>query len=132
MAKAKIVNELMVTTPNKVGTLGRLTEGLASSGISILHLCAYVKDNKGYFMIITSDNKKAAGIMEEMGYELDQAQALEIEFENKPGTLAPIAARLASNGIDIKCIFGTSADGKKVLGVISTSDNNKALQLING
>lgn len=132
MAKAKIVDELVVITPNEVGTLGRITDGLASSGINIMHLCAYVKDDKGYFMIITSDNEKAASLMKDMGYELKSTQTLEIEFENRPGTLAPVAKRLSDSGVDIDYIFGTSADGKKVLGVMSTSDNDKALELING
>lgn len=132
MTKAKIVDELVVVTPNEVGTLGRITDGLASSGINIMHLCAYVQDDKGYFMVITSDNEKAASLMGDMGYELKSTQALEIEFENKPGSLAPVAKKLGDSGIDIEYIFGTSADGEKVLGIMSTSDNDRALELING
>lgn len=132
MAKAKIVNELVVVTPNEAGTLGEVTDGLISAGINIIHLCAYVKGGQGYFMVITTDNEKAASLMKEMGYEINQAQTLEIEFENKPGSLAPIARKLGDSGIDIEYIFGTSADGEKVLGIMTTSDNQMALELING
>lgn len=132
MAKAKIVDELVVVTPNEVGTLGEITDGLVSAGIGIIHLCAYVKGGQGHFMVITSDNERAASLMKEMGYEINKTQTIEIEFENKPGTLAPIAKRLGDNGIDIEYIFGTSADGGKVLGIMTTSDNQMALELING
>ncbi|NQT89819.1 MAG: hypothetical protein HQ558_01020 [Candidatus Omnitrophica bacterium] len=131
MTKARMVDQLLVSTPNEVGTLGNLTEALLSAGVNILHLCAYAEGDKGSFMIISSDNDKCAEIMKNMGYEVSKSKTMEIEFENKPGTLAPIAKNLAENGIDIQYIFGTSADGNNILGIISTSDNDAALQMIN-
>jgi hypothetical protein len=131
MTKAKRVEKLIVTTPNEVGTLAHITEAISSAGINILHLGAYVKGDSGYFIIVTSNNKKAAGIMKDMGYEVTTGQTLEIEFDNKPGSLAPVAKKLSDNGIDIEYIFGTSSDGKKVVGLVSTNDDEKTLELIN-
>jgi len=131
MAKAKMVDKLIVTTPNDAGTLAKITGELVASGVNMLHLCAYAEGGKGNFILVTSDNRKAAELMKHMGYEVSEGQTLEIEFENKPGTLSPVAKSLGDNGVDIQYIFGTSADGEKIVGLISTNDDEKALQIIN-
>ena len=66
-----------------------------------------------------------------MEYEVSQVDALEVEFESAPGTLSPVAKKLGDAGIDIMYIYGTTADGTKVVGLMSTNDNQKALNLIN-
>ena len=131
MAKAKKADELIITTPNEVGTLSHITDALFSSGISILHLSAYARGESAYFMVITDNNEKAAEMIKDMGYKVINKQALIIEFENRPGALAPVAKKLSDNGIDIEYIFATSADGRKVLGIISTNNDDMAFELIN-
>ena len=54
-----------------------------------------------------------------------------VEFENKVGTLAPVAKLLGNHDIAIDSVYGTSGDGFKIIGVFSTSDNRKAAELIN-
>jgi hypothetical protein len=131
MVKAKKVEKLTVITPNEVGTLASIAEELASSGVNIFHLGAYVKEDSGYFILVTNDNNKAAALLKNMGYVIERGQTLAIEFDNKPGTLAPLAKKLSDNGIDIEYIFGTSADGKKVTGLVTTSDDDRTLEIIN-
>jgi hypothetical protein len=131
MVKARKVEKLIVVTPNEVGILASITDALSSSGINIYHLGAYVKEEKGYFIVVTDNNQKASALLKDMGYEVSASDTLEIEFVNKPGTLAPVAKRLADNGIDIQYIFGTSSDGQKVIGLVTTNDDDKAFELIN-
>jgi hypothetical protein len=131
MAKAKIVKQLLVTTPNEVGTLDKISTALKNAGLNISHLCASAMGEDARFMIVLSDPDKATRILEKMEYEVSSDEAIEVEFENAPGTLSPVAKRLADAGVDIKYIYGTSADSDRVIGMMSTNDNKKAISLIN-
>ena len=131
MAKAKKVAQLKVKTGNKVGVLSNLTAALKSTGIDIFHLCAYGMDNEAYFMIVLSNPEKAHDALKSAGYEVTQDSVLEVEFESAAGTLEPVAKKIADAGIDILYIYGTTSDGSKVVGVVSTQDNDKALGVIN-
>lgn len=126
-----MIKQLVVKTPNEVGTLGKVSASVKDAGLNISHLCAYAVGDEAYFRIVVSDPDKATQILKEAGYKVSQDEILEVEFENTPGTLSPIAKKLGDAGVDIKYIYGTTGDGSKVIGVISTNDNQKALSLIN-
>ena len=59
MDNVKIETELHVTTPNEPGIVGRILSTLANASVNLKALCAYSENDKGIFLIITSDSKKA-------------------------------------------------------------------------
>ena len=81
--------------------------------------------------MVTKDNAKAVKALSHFIPDMQKRDVLVVEFENKVGTLAPVAKLLGSHGISIRYVYGTSGDGFKIVGVFSTSDNHKAAQLIN-
>lgn len=131
MARAMVSNELHFEVKNETGVLGRITLTLAAADIYIVHMCAYSVRNKGYFQIITRDNKKAKEALKMFIPKIEERDVLVVEFENKVGTLAPVVKMLGSNGIDVEYVYGTSGDGFKIVGVFSTADNQKAAEIIN-
>ncbi len=131
MARAVVSSELHLEVKNETGILGRVTLTLAEASIYIIHMCAYSVKNKGYFQIITRDNKKAKELLKPLAPKIKERDVLVVEFENKVGTLAPVVKLLGSNGIDVDYVYGTSGDGFKIVGVFSTANNQKAAELIN-
>jgi len=131
MAKAKIVKQLLVTTPNEVGTLNKISTTLVQAGLNLKHLCASTFGEQAVFMVILDNHEKAKELLENFEYEVILKDALEVEFKNQPGTLSLVAQKLADADIDVKYIYGTSSDGETVIGVFSTNDNKKAVNLIN-
>ncbi len=131
MEKVRMVKQLLVTTPNEVGTLGKISAALKNVGVNILHLCASAFGEEARFMMVVSNPERAASVLMKMEYEVVQDNVLEAEFENAPGTLFPIAEKLGIAGVDIKYIYGTTPGEEKVICIISTNDNKKALNLIN-
>ncbi|OGW79815.1 MAG: hypothetical protein A3G33_02900 [Omnitrophica bacterium RIFCSPLOWO2_12_FULL_44_17] len=133
MARAFLVREIHCEANDEVGFLGRVVIALAQQNVSISHLSAYTAGETGYlqFIVREVDVDKAK---EAVGYfipKISVREALIVEFENKVGTLAPVAKLLGSNGIGINYVYGTSSDGFKIVGVFSTTDNQKASELIN-
>lgn len=131
MARATVTQELYFEAKDETGLLGRVVLALAVEGIYIIHLSAYTVKDKGYVQMVTRDPDKAIKALNHFIQKIEQRDVLVVEFENKVGTLAPVAKLLGSHGISIRYVYGTSGDGFKIVGVFSTSDNPKAAAIIN-
>ena len=131
MARASVVKELHFEVKNQTGLLGRVIAALALEGVYITHLCAYSAGEKGYLQMVVKDNEKAKKALGYFIPDIQERDVLIVEFENKVGTLAPVAKILGNHSIFIDYVYGTSGDGFKIVGVFSTSDNLRAAQLIN-
>ena len=131
MARAILTKELHFEIQNETGLLGQITATLAMSGVYIIHMSAYTVKDKGYFQIITRDNAKAKSALKHLVPKAIERDVIVVEFENKVGTLAPVARLLGSNDIEVQYVYGTSGDGFKIVGVFSTTNNAKAVQIIN-
>ena len=131
MARAVIEKELHFETKNETGLLGQVTKTLELAQVFIIHLSAYSVKNKAYFQIIVKDCKKAKAALKHLISKIQERDVLVVEFENKTGTLAPVARLLGSNRVAVNYVYGTSGDGFKIVGIFSTSDNKKAAQIIN-
>ena len=131
MARATIQKELSFEVKNETGLLGQITIALAQKEVYIIHLLSYTVKGKGYFQIITRDNSKAKTVLKDFALKLEERDVVVVEFENKVGTLAPVAKLLGSNGVEIHSAYGTSGDGFKIVGVFATANNKKAALLIN-
>lgn len=131
MARATLEKELHFEIKNETGLLGLITATLALAEIYIIHLSAYSVKNKAYFQMITKDSRKARAALKHLVPRALERDVVVVEFENKVGTLAPVARLLGSNNIDVNYVYGTSGDGFKIVGIFSTSNNKKAVQIIN-
>ena len=131
MARASLARELHAEVKNETGLLGRVISTLALEKIYIVHLSVYSSGDSGYLQIVTKDNAKAKKAMEHFIPKIEDRSVVIVEFENKVGTLAPVAKVLGNHDIFIDYCYGTSGDGFKIVGVFSTSDNEKAAQVIN-
>ena len=130
MPNARLGKQLVVQTPNEVGTLAKVSQVFATKGINILSLCAYEQQNKGQFCIITENNSQGADELKKMGYTVAEKDVVLVEIENRPGTLAPVAKLLGDSHINVQNCFFTTGHGNTVTCVFTTADNQKAMQMI--
>jgi hypothetical protein len=133
MARASIGKEIHCTAKDETGLLGRIVVTLSQQKIFILHLLAYTAGETGHlqFVVKSEDLKKAREAVAHFIPKTEERDVLIVEFENKVGTLAEVAKVLGQNNISIRSVYGTSADGFKIVGIFSTADNEHAAELIN-
>ncbi len=131
MARASIGKELYFETNDETGTLGFITIKLKEAGINIIHLSAYAVGKTAHFQTVLVDVEKAKKILQPDVKNIDVRDVLLVEFENKVGTLAEVAKILGQNNITLSECYGTSSDGFKIVGILATEDNQKAMKLIN-
>lgn len=129
--KVKIEQELHVETPDRIGVLAQVLEAVGKSGAGMQAMVAYAQSRKGHFMMLTSDNARAAKAIRRLGHQVEAEKVVVAEFDDKKGTGAGIAQKLARAGIYSDYAYSGSR-GKKVLFVLSTSDNEEAVRVLEG
>lgn len=135
MVKGAVIGkELSVTVVNKIGVLADMSKLLSDAKINIEAVVGYGKDNSNEAEIrcITDNNAKAIEMLKKNNYTaLKEKDVLVLQLDNAPGALKTITSKIATEGVDIKYIYGTTcAGGCPAKIILSTTDDKKALVLL--
>lgn len=131
MAKAKRVKQLSFMMADRAGLLSEVTTALADAKVNISNICAYNMQGEANFMLTADSNAKAKKALAPLGVEIKEYDVFVVEMPNKPGELQKVAKKIADAGINIIYLYGTTGSGRSVTGVFTTSDDAKAVKLIN-
>lgn len=131
MAKAKKIKQLSFGMKDKPGLLAEVTAALNGAKVNISSICAYGMEGKAYFMLLTDSNAKAKKALAGLGVKIEEGDVFAVDIPNKPGEMQKIADRIADAGININYMYGTASAGKSSICIFSTSDDKKALKVIN-
>ncbi len=123
-----IGKEIVVKAKNKVGIMADIAKLLADHGINVEGVAGYVQGDEASLMMVTSDNLRASDAIKKKGYNVSEKEIIAVDLENKPGALKVLTAKLASVGIDMKYVYGTTcSEGCPARIILSTTDNEKAV-----
>lgn len=131
MAKAKRVKQLSFMMPDRVGLLSEVTTNLAGAKVNISNICAYGMQGEANFMLTADSNAKAKKALAPLGVEIKEYDVLVVEMQNKPGELQKVAKKFVDAGINIIYLYGTTVSSRSATCVFATSDDAKAVRLIN-
>ncbi len=131
MTKAKRVKQLSFMMPDRAGRLSEITTALAGAKVNVSNICAYSMQGEANFMLTADSNAKAKKALASLGVEIKEYDVIVVEMPNKPGELQKVARKIADAGINIIYMYGTTVSGRSATCVITTSDNAKAVKLIN-
>ena len=126
-----ICKQLSVFLANKPGTLAAVCDELASEKINIYALTISDTADHAVVRMVVSDSATALRIFEEHGTLAVENDVIMIDGENKPGSLAQIAHRLAEAKINIEYAYlATSPSSRKGLAIVRPSNVKKALEVL--
>jgi hypothetical protein len=131
MAKAAKTKLLSFSMKNRPGLLSEVTTALASAKVNITAICAYAWDDTAYFDMTVDSAVKAKKALGRLKLGVEEEDVITMEMPNKVGELQKAAKLIANAGIDITYLYGTTSTGRTSTVLFSTSDNRKALRLIN-
>lgn len=119
---------------NKLGVLARITTRLAQAKINIEGISVAESTDVGLVQIVVSNAEATKKILarERIAFTI-QSVAL-VHLENKPGSLARIASKLARAGININYVYATGCDCDDCKGcyaIISSPDLKKVEKVWN-
>ena len=128
----QITTQLAVFLENRPGTLARVCEALAAAKINIFAISTSDTVDHTVVRMVVNDSRRAMYLFEERGTLVTETEVLMIDGDNKPGSLARIAQRLAEAKINIEyCYCATSPAAKKGLLIMRVSNVTKALKVLN-
>jgi hypothetical protein len=128
----QIAKQLAIFLENRPGTLARVCDTFAQEKINIYALSTSDTIDHTVMRLVVSDHRKALQLCEERGTLAVEDDVLLVEGDNKPGSLARIAHRLAEARVNIEYAYSaTPPDQQKGLLVLRVSDVEKALQVLN-
>jgi len=131
MAKAKKVKQITFTMPNRVGLLSEITQAVSDANVNILGIYAYEMGETAHFAMITDSIAKTKKALSSIGLEAHEEEVVSVEMPNKVGELKKVAQKISDAGINIEYVYGTTSSGKSSICVFKTSDNRKAIRVIN-
>ena len=128
----EITTQLALFLDNRPGTLARVCQALSHSKINIYAITTSDTVDHSVVRMVVSDARKALLLFEEHGALVVESEVLMIEGDNKPGSLARIAQKLAEAKVNIEYAYcATPPEAKKGLLILRTSNAKKALKALN-
>ena len=127
-----ITKQLALFLDNRPGTLARLADALADAEVNIYAIATSDTIDHSVVRLVVSDYRKAMHVFEERGALVVEDDVLVIEGDNKPGSLARMAHKLAAAKVNIEYCYSATGPKEKVgLMVMRVSDAKKALMILN-
>lgn len=128
----QIATQLALFLDNRPGTLARVCDALSEAKINIYAISTSDTVDHSVIRMVVSDARKALLLFEEHGTLVVETEVLLIEGDNKPGSLAKLAHKLAETKVNIEyCYCATPPDARKGLLILRVSDARKALKVLN-
>jgi hypothetical protein len=120
------MNAFIVELENRPGSLASVADSIAQKGINITAVSGATVGNQGSVTILTNDESGTRSALEAGGFAYREIGLVSAAIEDKPGTLAAVARRLADAGVNVEALMLTGMDGGKVSIAIGVSDTEAA------
>lgn len=126
-----IRKQLSVFLENRPGMLARACSVLSENGVNILALSIHDTVDHAVVRFYVDNPTKALLLIESEGFYVLEQDVVVLDVENRPGSLAEIAQKLAEADINIDYAYCTATEGQ-VHGclVLKTDDPERAEEVL--
>lgn len=122
------VTQVTLTMQSKPGVLATLCATLANAGINIEGVCAPETAGKGKIRLLVGDAAAAQAVLKQAKVRAGIEEALALALENRPGSLAEVAGKLARARVNVKCAYATThGPGGQATVILTVSNVAKAM-----
>lgn len=123
--------QLVISGQSKPGVLAQVAAVLGEAGVNIKAFSAPEVTGTGKLRLLVADLDGARAALKTAKIKFKEETALLLSLKNQPGALMDVADLLTQNRINIKCGYCTpSREGKRAIVVLTVSNTNKALALL--
>jgi hypothetical protein len=123
--------QLVISGQSKPGVMAQVAAVLGEAGVNIKAFSAPEVTGTGKLRLLVADLDGARTALKTAKIKFKEETALLLSLKNQPGALMDVAELLTQNRINIKCGYCTpSREGKRAIVVLTVSNTNKALALL--
>ena len=115
---------------NRPGEFARHAEAIATRGVNLSGLVCLGLGDRGGAAFISADEAGLRRALNDAGIAFREVSFVTVGIEDKPGTTASAARKLAEAGVNIELLAGLGMSGKKVtlaIGVDKVEEARRAL-----
>ena len=121
---------VVITPPDRPGTLAEIAETLAKSMINITDIDVVDDHIHGVVHLIADPHDEALRLLTEAGFQAACGDLIVIRIEDAPGGLARIAARFRDAKINIRSLRFARRDNGWATVLLSSDNNLQARELL--
>lgn len=118
-----LAKQLSVFTDNRPGILARICTVLSDNGVNILALSIHDMVDHAVVRIIADHPTKALLLIENEDFHVAEQDVVTVDVDNRPGSLAEIALKLAEADINIHYAYCTAMLGQVHGCLVLKTDN---------
>lgn len=125
--------QFSISLINKPGMMSTVIGRLAKAKCDIAAMTVVDTTDHGTIrLVFNSGDDEARKILQDCnGGPVAETEVIVLPMSNRPGAIADVATRLAEAKVNIQYAYVTAgAPGGKTLGVFRTSDNKKAIKVL--
>jgi len=126
-----MAKDAIVRINNQPGALARVTKSVADKGINIEAIIATVEGADAVIHLVTSDHQRTINTLHERQLEVQETKVVVVEALHRPGLLQHITEKLARENMDLFYLYATAAEADKCLVVLSSTNNEWAVMVLN-
>nr|AFD03217.1 amino acid-binding ACT domain protein [uncultured bacterium W4-21b] len=128
-----IRQQLSVFLENRPGMLARACSVLSENGINVLALSIHDTVDHAVVRFLVDMNTKALLLIESEGFYVLEQDVVVVDVDNRPGSLAEVARKLAKADINIDYAYCTANEGQSNgCLVLKTDEPERALDILTG
>ena len=124
------IKQLSVFIENREGRLEEVTKVLADGNINIICISLADTSEYGLLRLVVSDPAKAKEILNANGFPAKMTDVIAVRLPHHFGMLNTLTKLIHDSGMNIEYMYALTSGGENASIIIKTSDNEKALQLI--
>jgi hypothetical protein len=108
------MNAFVIQLENKPGGLAKVAEAIAERGINITGISAAGSGDSGAIGLVTNDEDGTGQALDRAGITYRTLQLVAAQLQDRPGTLADAARRLADAGVNVELVLPTGMSGSTI------------------
>ena len=125
----RIVTEIFLEKPN-FKEVSRVAKELNGHGINTILLPPEDRNINTHLVIEQQDLDEVRKLLNDLGVVYVEKEVMLIKLENKPGTMAAAATRIAEKGINLTYAFSVTMNDVYSLILLGSDDNEAALKAL--
>ncbi|MFC2082439.1 ACT domain-containing protein [Candidatus Bipolaricaulota bacterium] len=133
MIDAKLQQEIVLRTADRVGVLADITRALSEMGISLLSIRLRSTEEEAVVYLVTNSQSYARDALQDAGFDISERDVVILELPHHPGFVRRATEVLARKDISIDDLHASVPEGCDVGVVVLTCSNNAhAIQILRG
>ena len=133
MIDARLQQEIVLRSDDRVGVLAEITRILSDMGINLLAVRLRSCEGQAILHLMTNSQSYAFEALKDAGFEIVERDVVLVELPHHPGFLRRTSEALARKDISINDLFvSVPEEGKVGVVVLTCSNNAHAIQILRG